>query len=197
GPGSPDPGATGAPDTPGAPAAPPGPGAAPPPGSRRPAGPSSAPPAGPGGRRRPPTGGRPDPGRPGPAGTGTAARPAKGKPATGKPNGKGRPAPPRTRTGERPPASRETRRDARRPGLAPVYDVDGPRIRLAVACFLGALVALVASPYSTVLLYGAAAGLAARQIAKAWRSVSWQVDLATGLGALPVVAAIGGTTVAA
>jgi hypothetical protein len=31
---------------------------------------------------------------------------------------------------------------------------------------------------------------------KAWGSVSWQVDAATGLGALPVLAALGGTKVA-
>jgi hypothetical protein len=77
--------------------------------------------------------------------------------------------------------------------LAVVYDVDGPRIRLGVAWFAIALGAVTLSPISAALVYGAAAGWAARQIVQAWRSVSWQADVATGLGAIPVLAALGGT----
>jgi hypothetical protein len=50
-----------------------------------------------------------------------------------------------------------------------------------------------ASPVSAALVYGVAAGWAARQIVRAWGSVAWQADLAIGLGAVPVLAALGGT----
>jgi hypothetical protein len=150
---------------------------------------------------RPPPGGRP--GRPAKKG-GKKAGTRTGAGRTGE-----RP-PAQARTGSRPasrPGSRPGARSApgsptrshtkarsrRSPGLAPVYDVDGPRIRLGVAWFLVALVGLVASPYTTAAVYGAAAGLAARQIVQAWRSVSWQADLAIGLAALPAIAALGGT----
>jgi hypothetical protein len=72
--------------------------------------------------------------------------------------------------------------------VAPVYDVDGPRIRYGLAWFGVALVAVTASPWSAALVYAAAAGLAARQIVKAWRGVQWQADLAAGLAAAPVLA---------
>ena len=48
------------------------------------------------------------------------------------------------------------------------------------------------SPFTAALVYAAAAGLAARQIVKAWGSISWQVDVAAGLGAVPVLAALAG-----
>jgi hypothetical protein len=38
-----------------------------------------------------------------------------------------------------------------------------------------------------------AAGLAARQVVRAWGSVPWQADMAAGLAALPVLAALAGT----
>lgn len=92
-------------------------------------------------------------------------------------------------------------RPARRAGidrrrLAVVYDIEGPRVRLGIAWFLGALVAVAASPFTAALVYAAAAGLAARQVARAWGTVSWQADLAAGLGAVPVLAALAGTPVA-
>jgi hypothetical protein len=77
--------------------------------------------------------------------------------------------------------------------LAVVYDIDGPRVRLGVAWFLLALVGVGLSPITTALVYGVAAGWAARQVARAWGSVAWQADLAAGLGAVPVLAALGGT----
>jgi hypothetical protein len=77
--------------------------------------------------------------------------------------------------------------------LAVVYDIDGPRVRLGVGWFALALAGVVASPITAALVYGVAAGWAARQVVRAWGSVSWQADLAAGLGAVPVVAALGGT----
>jgi hypothetical protein len=77
--------------------------------------------------------------------------------------------------------------------LAVVYDIDGPRVRLGVGWFLLALVAVFLSPITAALVYGAAAGWAARQVVRAWGSIAWQADVAAGLGAVPVLAALGGT----
>lgn len=90
------------------------------------------------------------------------------------------PAPPRARAIDR-----------RR--LAVVYDVDGPRVRLGLAWFAGAMVATALSPFSAAAVFAVAAGLAARQIVRAWGSVPWQADVAAGLGAVPVLAALIGT----
>ncbi len=91
------------------------------------------------------------------------------------------------------PAPRPRRRGIDRRRLAVVYDIEGPRVRLGVGWFLLALAATVISPVTAALVYAAAAGLAARQVARAWGTVSWQADLAAGLGAVPVLAALGGT----
>ncbi len=90
------------------------------------------------------------------------------------------PAPPRARTIDR-----------RR--LAVVYDVDGPRVRLGLAWFAGAMVATALSPFTAAAVFAVAAGLAARQIVRAWGSVPWQADVAAGLGAVAVLAALIGT----
>jgi len=75
--------------------------------------------------------------------------------------------------------------------LAVVYDIDGPRVRLGVAWFLGALVAtLVPLPLAAAVVYAVAAGFAARQLVQAWGSVPWQADVAAGLGSVPVLAAL-------
>ena len=75
--------------------------------------------------------------------------------------------------------------------LAVVYDIDGPRVRLGVAWFLGALVAtLVPLPLAAAVVYAVAAGFAARQLVRAWGSVPWQADVAAGLGSVPVLAAL-------
>jgi hypothetical protein len=92
--------------------------------------------------------------------------------------------------------ARPRRQKIDRRRLAVVYDIEGPRVRLGIAWFAGALVATLLGPFTTALVYAAAAGWAARQIVKAWGSVSWQVDAATGLGALPVLAALGGPELA-
>ena len=131
-----------------------------------------APPARQGARRLPT-------GRRGPAGP---RRPDHGRPAEDRP--------------ARRPAGRRARREpsaARAPGrLAVVYDIDGPR-RLGVGWFLLALVGVFLGPITTALVYGAAAGWAAFQVVRAWGSVAWQADVAAGLGAVPVLAALGGT----
>lgn len=103
------------------------------------------------------------------------------------------PAPDRPR---RPPRSEPAPPRARsidRRRLAVVYDVDGPRVRLGLAWFAGALVATALSPFTAAVVFAVAAGFAARQIVRAWGSVSWQGDVAAGLGAVPVLAALIGT----
>jgi hypothetical protein len=102
----------------------------------------------------------------------------------------------RVRPAPRRPPARPRPEGIDRRRLAVVYDIEGPRVRLGIAWFLGALVAVAASPFTAALVYAAAAGLAARQVARAWGTVSWQADVATGLGAVPVVAALAGTPVA-
>jgi hypothetical protein len=77
--------------------------------------------------------------------------------------------------------------------LAVVYDIDGPRVRLGVAWFIGALAAtLVPLALAAAVVYAVAAGLAARQLVRAWGSVPWQADVAAGLGSVPVLAALAG-----
>lgn len=90
-----------------------------------------------------------------------------------------------------PARARQQPIDRRR--LATVYDTDGPRVRLGVAWFVGAMVATVVSPITAAIVFAVAAGFAARQIVRAWGSVPWQADVAAGLGAAPVLAALVGT----
>ena len=52
---------------------------------------------------------------------------------------------------------------------AVVYDIEGPHVRLGIAWFLVAAVAMVAGPLPTAIVYGLAAALAAAQCARAWR----------------------------
>jgi hypothetical protein len=102
------------------------------------------------------------------------------------------PSPKRPPPSTRRPLDRSTRR---RPAddwskVAPVYDVDGPRIRLGLAWFFGALPAVLLSPVTAAVAYAVAVGFAARQTVRAWRGISWQADLAAGLAAVPVLAAV-------
>jgi hypothetical protein len=84
-----------------------------------------------------------------------------------------------------------SRIDRRR--LAVVYDVDGPRVRLGLAWFAGVLAATAAGPLAVAAVFAVAAGFAARQMVRAWGSVPWQSDVAAGLAAVPVLAALLGT----
>jgi Cytidylyltransferase family len=52
---------------------------------------------------------------------------------------------------------------------AVVYDIDGPRVRLGIAWFLVAIVALVLGPLPAAVVYGGAAAIAAAQTARVWR----------------------------
>jgi hypothetical protein len=156
----------------------------------QPAGPRRAgPPAGPPGRTPPRAAG------PGPR-AGAPSKPAGRRRAPG-PGGWAKPvqAPPARRGKAAAGRARQQpdRRTRRRGGLAVVYDIDGPRVRLGIGWFALALAAVFASPVSAALVYGVAAGWAARQIVRAWGSVAWQADLAIALGAVPVLAALGGT----
>ena len=55
-----------------------------------------------------------------------------------------------------------------------------------------ALAGVAADPAGAALVYSVAAGWAARQVVRAWGSTPWQADLATALGAAPVLAALAG-----
>jgi hypothetical protein len=72
---------------------------------------------------------------------------------------------PARRAASRPPAAEA--RGRRR--LAVVYDIDGPRVRLGIAWFVLALLAMVPGTVGPAVVYGGAAALAAAQSAKAWR----------------------------
>jgi len=56
-----------------------------------------------------------------------------------------------------------------------------------------AIAATLIHPVTAALVYGVAAGMAGRQIAKAWGAAQWQADMAAGLAGVPVLAALGGT----
>ena len=52
---------------------------------------------------------------------------------------------------------------------AVVYDIEGPRVRLGMLWFVVAAVALAIGPFSTSLVYGVTAAIAAAQVARVWR----------------------------
>jgi hypothetical protein len=101
--------------------------------------------------------------------------------------------PPPRRPGPQHRPDPRPRRGIDRRRLAVVYDVEGPRVRLGVAWFAVAIAATLIHPVTAALVYGVAAGMAGRQIAKAWGAVQWQADMAAGLAGVPVLAALGGT----
>jgi hypothetical protein len=83
---------------------------------------------------------------------------------------------------------------ARRRRLRVVYDIDGPRVRLGVAWFLLALVALAFGRWAVTVLYSLTAAAAALQSAKAWRHVRQRPHrIVAGAGAL-VIGLAGGIT---
>jgi len=87
--------------------------------------------------------------------------------------------------------ARPARRKARGRRYAVVYDTSGPKVRLGIVWFLGALAAIAVGPLGAALVYGGAAGLAAAQTAQCWRkrrlrpndSVAAIMAAAMGLGA--------------
>lgn len=50
--------------------------------------------------------------------------------------------------------------------------------------------AVMVASAGAALVYGIAAGLAARQVVRAWRSPGWQADVAVGLAVVPALAAV-------
>ena len=97
---------------------------------------------------------------------------------------------------DRPAPARPRPERADRHRLAVVYDIEGPRVRLGIAWFAGALAATVLSPLTAALAFAVVAGFAGRQIVRAWGSVPWQADIGAGIAAAPVLAAAFGTPVA-
>jgi hypothetical protein len=195
------------------PGGPPQPGARPPArGARPPGPPPGGPPPGRGGR--PPGRGTPPPGagrgaakpkpKPKPKSKGTGAskggkrsatppsQQARGRP----PSGRGARGGARPSSGSRPSSSSSSPRKRREPArwarLATVYDVDGPRIRLGILWFVGAVPAVAIGQYTAAAVYGVTAALAARQAATAWKAAQWQADLVAALALVPVVAALAG-----
>lgn len=163
------------------------PGPAGPPSPAGPPGPAGGLPRG----QAPPSRGPRPPARRAPSGAQGRERKARGAPPRGsRASGAGGAAPsPRRGT---------PRQKRRRPAddwsrVAPVYDVDGPRVRYGVLWFVAVVPAVLASPITAAVAYAAAAGLAARQTARAWRAVSWQADLAAALAAIGVLSSIAGT----
>ena len=66
-------------------------------------------------------------------------------------------------------AAPATRRQRLRRRYAVVYDIDGPRVRLGILWFTGAVIALVVGPLATAIVYGGCAAVAATQSARVWR----------------------------
>jgi hypothetical protein len=92
---------------------------------------------------------------------------------------------------ERAPKPTRRRRERR---YAVVYDVEGPKVRLGILWFVVAVTALVLGPVVGALCYGAAAAVAAAQVAKAWRSEHLQPSIAVaagGAGAMALGAVLG------
>jgi hypothetical protein len=113
-------------------------------------------------------------------------------PVLGRPPGaRARPPAQRAARGDRPRDEAPAHKPIDRRRLAVVYDVDGPRIRLGVAWFAGAMASL-ALPVTAAVVFAVAAGFAGRQIVRAWGAVSWHADVAAGLAAVPVLAALAG-----
>jgi hypothetical protein len=84
----------------------------------------------------------------------------------------------------------------RRP-IAVVYDIEPPHVRLGMAWFAVAVAGLVLGVYTTALVYGVTAAIAAAQTARAWRRVKRdrperpvEAVAAAGAIALPIAASL-------
>lgn len=71
-----------------------------------------------------------------------------------------------TRNARRSGTARRGRSDRR---YAVVYDINGPRVRLGIAWFALAVMAIGIGPLPTAVVYGGAAAIAAAQTARCWR----------------------------
>lgn len=77
---------------------------------------------------------------------------------------------------------------------AVVYDIEGPRVRLGMLWFVVAAVALAVGPFSTSLVYGITAAIAAAQVARVWRRLRLrpnEIVAAAMAGAMTVGACLG------
>jgi hypothetical protein len=88
--------------------------------------------------------------------------------------------------GRRPSNGRSSRRR-----YAVVYDIDGPRVRLGIAWFLVAAVALAIGPLPTAVVYGGASAIAAAQTARCWRRRRMRPNelVAAGMAGLAAIGA--------
>lgn len=69
------------------------------------------------------------------------------------------------------------------------YDTDGPRVRLGILWFVGALVALVAGTIVTAVYFGLASGAASSHALRTWRARGHRLDPIVGLVASASVVA--------
>lgn len=67
------------------------------------------------------------------------------------------------------------------------YDIDGPRVRLGVAWFVGAVVAFIVGLVGIVLYFGVAFGAAGSHCLRTWRAAGRDVDPTVALGSVAVV----------
>lgn len=67
------------------------------------------------------------------------------------------------------------------------YDVDGPRVRLGMAWFVGAVVAFTVGIVGIVLYFGVAFGAAGSHCLRTWRAAGRDVDPTVALGSVAVV----------
>lgn len=72
------------------------------------------------------------------------------------------------------------------------YDVDGPRVRLGLLWFVGAMVALTLGPVTTVSWFGVAFAAAAAHTTRTWRANGRPVDPRLPLGATAAVVVAAG-----
>ena len=67
------------------------------------------------------------------------------------------------------------------------YDIDGPRVRLGIAWFVGAVIAFTVGLVGIVLYFGVAFGAAGSHCLRTWRAAGRDVDPTVALGSVAVV----------
>ncbi len=72
------------------------------------------------------------------------------------------------------------------------YDVDGPRVRLGILWFVGAVIAFAAGIVGITLYFGVAFAAASSHTLRTWRSRGHDVDPTVALGSTAVVVALAG-----
>jgi hypothetical protein len=69
------------------------------------------------------------------------------------------------------------------------YDIDGPRVRLGIAWFIGSIAALAFGPVATALWFGVAFAAAGSHALRTWRARGADVDPRVALGGVAVTVA--------